>query len=113
MCSGDLSARAVRKPSAKAISEEVLIASIAKHDKNAMHTLSVCHHVREFRFLTRFVRDAAAAEGLAGEAFIEIWRHAAQYRSRAKARPGSWASRGGRRLQSTVPGVTDGAARSG
>jgi RNA polymerase sigma-70 factor (ECF subfamily) len=81
-----ISARAaVRKPSAKAISDEALIASIAAHDKNAMHALFVRYHVRVFRFLTRLLGDAAAAEDLVSETFIEIWRHAAQFESRAKA----------------------------
>lgn len=81
-----ISARtAVREPSAKPISDEVLIASIAAHDKNAMHALFVRYHVRVFRFLTRLLGDATAAEDLVSETFIEIWRHAAQFESRAKA----------------------------
>jgi RNA polymerase sigma-70 factor (ECF subfamily) len=85
-CAQVISARAaVRKPSAKAISDEALIASIATHDKNAMHALFVRYHVRVFRFLTRLLGDAAAAEDLVSETFIEIWRHAAQFESRAKA----------------------------
>jgi RNA polymerase sigma-70 factor (ECF subfamily) len=66
-CAQAISARAaVRKPSAKVISDEVLVASIATQNKNAMHTLSVHYHVRVFRFLTRLLGDAAAAEDLAG-----------------------------------------------
>jgi RNA polymerase sigma-70 factor (ECF subfamily) len=50
-----------------------------------MHALFVRYHVRVFRFLTRLLGDAAAAEDLVSETFIEIWRHAAQFESRAKA----------------------------
>jgi RNA polymerase sigma-70 factor (ECF subfamily) len=85
-CARTISApAAIRKPSAKAISDEALIASIAAHDKNAMHVLFVRHQVRVFRFLTRLLGDAVAAEDLVSETFIEIWRHAAQFESRAKA----------------------------
>lgn len=82
-----ISARAaVREPSsAKAASDELLIASIAAHDKNAMHALFVRHHLRVFRFLTRLLGDATAAEDLVSETFIEIWGHAVQFESRAKA----------------------------
>lgn len=81
-----ISARAaVSKPPAEAIPDEVLIASIAAHDRNAMHALFVRYHVRVFRFLTRLIGDAAAAEDLVSETFIEIWRHAAHFESRAKA----------------------------
>lgn len=68
-----------------ALSDETLIASIAAHDRNAMRTLFVRHNVRVFRFLLRLLGDEAAAEDLASEVFIEIWRHAGRFEGRSKA----------------------------
>lgn len=67
------------------MSDEVLIALIAARDKNAMHALFVRHNVRVFRFLLRLLRDAAMAEDLTSEAFIEVWRSAAGFKARSKA----------------------------
>ena len=49
-----------------------------------MRDLFVRHGTRVFRFLLRVVGDAAAAEDLLNEVFIEIWRHAGQFEARSK-----------------------------
>lgn len=67
------------------MSDEVLIALIASQDRDAMHVLFVRYHVRVFRFLLRIVGNAAAAEDLANEVFIDIWRHAGRFEARSKA----------------------------
>jgi RNA polymerase sigma-70 factor, ECF subfamily len=64
--------------------DEILIALIATHDKNAMHVLYIRHNIRVFRFLTRLLRDAATAEDLVSEVFIEVWRNAGQFEARSK-----------------------------
>jgi RNA polymerase sigma-70 factor, ECF subfamily len=39
-----------------------------------MAALYARHHVRVYRFLLRFVNDAANAEDLAGDVFLEVWK---------------------------------------
>ncbi len=71
--------------SVKAISDEALIALIAVRDKNAMRLVFVRHSARVFRFLLRLVDNAATAEDLVSETFIEIWRQAGRFEARSKA----------------------------
>lgn len=70
--------------SVKIRSDETLVALIAARDRNAMRDLFVRHNVRVFRFLLRSVGDAAAAEDLLNEVFIDVWRHAGQFEARSK-----------------------------
>jgi len=62
-----------------------LVASIAAGDKSAMQTLFSRHSARVFRFLLRIVDNAATAEDLVSETFIEIWRQAGRFEGRSKA----------------------------
>lgn len=78
-------AELVSSSSLATMSDDVLIALIAAHDNNAMHALFVRHNARIFRFLLRLVGDAATAEDLMSEVFIEIWRHAGHFQARSKA----------------------------
>jgi len=71
--------------SLKAISDEALIALITVRDKSAMRLLFVRHSARVFRFLLRLVDNAATAEDLVSETFIEIWRQAGRFEARSKA----------------------------
>ncbi len=64
--------------------DEILIALIAAHDKDAMRALFVRHNVRIFRFLTHILGDAATAEDLVSEVFIEVWRSAGRFEARSK-----------------------------
>jgi RNA polymerase sigma-70 factor, ECF subfamily len=73
------------RPPAKVIPDETLLARIAAQDAQAMRTLFVRYNVRVFRFLLRILNDAAAAEDLVNEVFIEIWRHAGRFEARSKA----------------------------
>jgi len=77
-------AKADWQPSVKIRTDETLIALIASHDRNAMRDLFVRHSARVFRFLARAVNDAAAAEDLLNEVFLDIWRHAGQFEGRSK-----------------------------
>ncbi len=79
-----LAAKAVSVSFLETMPDEILIALVATQDKNAMHALFVRHNVRVFRFLTRLVGDAATAEDLVSEVFIEVWRHAGQFEARSK-----------------------------
>jgi RNA polymerase sigma-70 factor (ECF subfamily) len=79
-----VAAEPVNKPFLTEISDEMLIALIAAHDRGAMGALFLRHKVRVFRFLARIVGDAARAEDLTSEVFIEVWRRAGQFQARSK-----------------------------
>jgi RNA polymerase sigma-70 factor, ECF subfamily len=79
-----LAAAAVNRSFLTTMPDEILIALIATHDKNAMHALFVRHNARVFRFLMRRLGAAAAAEDLVSEVFIEVWRNAGQFEARSK-----------------------------
>ena len=66
-----------------ATSDEGLIAAIAAGDRAAMRILYNRHQVRVFRFAARLVDDAASAEDVVSEAFIEVWRQADRFEGRS------------------------------
>jgi RNA polymerase sigma-70 factor, ECF subfamily len=65
------------------VADDVLIAAIAAGDWDAMRTLYNRHRIRVFRFATRLVDDVSAAEDVASEAFIEVWRQAGRFEGRS------------------------------
>ena len=65
--------------------EASLIARIAAGDAVALRVLFARHHVRIYRFIRRLVRDAAVAEELTNEVFLEIWRHAKSFEGTSSA----------------------------
>jgi RNA polymerase sigma-70 factor (ECF subfamily) len=65
------------------MSDEALIAAIAAGDRAAMRILYNRHQVRVFRFAARLVDDAASAEDVVSEAFIEVWRQADRFEGRS------------------------------
>ncbi|PZA11358.1 RNA polymerase subunit sigma [Rhodopseudomonas palustris] len=69
---------------ARATSDETLLANIADGDRTAMHTLYARHNVRVYRFILRMVRDAATAEDLVSQVFLDVWRTARQFEGRAQ-----------------------------
>jgi RNA polymerase sigma-70 factor (ECF subfamily) len=72
-----------RVGSGGATGDEALIAAIAAGDAAAMRTLYNRHRVRVFRFAVRLVDDAAFAEDIVSEAFIEVWRQADRFEGRS------------------------------
>jgi RNA polymerase sigma-70 factor (ECF subfamily) len=66
-----------------ATADEALIAAIAAGDRAAMETLYNRHRVRVFRFALRLVDDAASAEDIVSEAFVEVWRQAGRFEGRS------------------------------
>lgn len=72
------------RASAKATSDEALLALVAEGDKAAMRVLFARHNVRVFRFLMRLVGDQATAEDLLNEVFIDVWRNAAGFEARSQ-----------------------------
>lgn len=70
--------------SVKKTSDEVLIGLIASGDSDAMRVLFARHNVRVFRFLKRMIRNAANAEDLLSEVFLEVWRNAGRFDARSQ-----------------------------
>jgi RNA polymerase sigma-70 factor, ECF subfamily len=77
-------AESAGRPFLTTMPDEILIALIAAQDRNAMRILFTRHNTRVYRFLLRFLGNAAAAEDLVSEVFLDIWRHAGRFESRSK-----------------------------
>lgn len=69
---------------AQAISDDMLLESVADGSKSAMHILYARHRVRVYRFILRMVRDATVAEDLVSQVFLDVWRTAGQFEGRAQ-----------------------------
>jgi RNA polymerase sigma-70 factor (ECF subfamily) len=69
---------------AQLTSDEALLESISEGGRTAMHTLYSRHHVRVYRFILRMVRDAATAEDLTSQVFLDVWRTARQFQGRSQ-----------------------------
>jgi RNA polymerase sigma-70 factor (ECF subfamily) len=69
---------------ARATSDEMLLQSIAKGDRTAMHVLYSRHNVRVYRFVLRMVRDTTMAEDLVSQVFLDVWRTASQFEGRSQ-----------------------------
>ena len=69
---------------ARATSDEMLLESIAKGGRTAMHVLYSRHNVRVYRFVLRMVRDTTMAEDLVSQVFLDVWRTASQFEGRSQ-----------------------------
>ncbi len=69
---------------AQATPDEALLESISEGGRTAMHTLYSRHHLRVYRFILRMVRDAATAEDLTSQVFLDVWRTARQFQGRSQ-----------------------------
>lgn len=69
---------------AQAVSDEMLLESIADGSRSAMHILYARHNVRVYRFVLRIVRDATVAEDLVSQVFLDVWRTARQFQGRSQ-----------------------------
>lgn len=69
---------------AQATSDDMLVESIADGGRTAMHILYARHNVRVYRFILRIVRDAATAEDLVSQVFLDVWRTAGQFEGRSQ-----------------------------
>ncbi len=69
---------------AQAISDEMLLESIADGNRTAMHILYARHNVRVYRFIIRIVRDTNVSEDLVSQVFLDVWRTAAQFEGRSQ-----------------------------
>ena len=70
--------------SANQATDEVLIGRIAQGDKLAMQVLFARHNVRVYRFVLRLVGNAATAEDLISEVFLDVWRQADRFEGRSQ-----------------------------
>ena len=64
--------------------DETLLESIAAGDRFAMQVLFQRHNVQIYRFVLRLSGNAAAAEEIVSEVFLEVWRHAATFQARCQ-----------------------------
>jgi len=69
----------------RAADEASLIGRIAAGDETALRALFARHQTRVFRFILRLVRNAAVAEELTNEVFLEVWRSAGSYAGASSA----------------------------
>ena len=65
------------------ISDEVLIARIAKSDRLAMEELYGRYRVPVYRFVLRMVRNPTTAEDLDSDVFLDVWRQAGTFEGRS------------------------------
>jgi RNA polymerase sigma-70 factor (ECF subfamily) len=77
-----------RMQTSGAVADETLLARIAGGDKEAMHDFYMRHQKAVFRFVLRFVRDEGAAEDVANDVFIDVYRQAGSFEGRSK--PTTW-----------------------
>src|SRR3982750_1461014 len=69
---------------ARATTDEMLLAAIAEGDRTAMHVLYSRHNVRVYRFVLRIVRAPTMAEDLVSQVFLDVWRPARQFQGRSQ-----------------------------
>ena len=62
-----------------------LLQSIAAGDRQAMQVLFQRHNVRVYRFVLRLTGNAAIAEEIVSEVFLDVWRHAATFQAKCQA----------------------------
>jgi len=74
--------------SPRTASDAALIEAIAAGDRESMKVLFVRHNVRVYRFVLRLVGDAALAEDLASDVFLDVWRRAGTFE--AKSQVSTW-----------------------
>lgn len=65
------------------VSDESLLQRVADGDRLAMQALYARHHLRVYRFALRLVRNEAAAEDVASDVFIDVWRQANSFEGRS------------------------------
>jgi len=65
-------------------SNERLVERVAAGDRLAMEVLYARHHLRVYRFLLRIVNDAASAEDLTSDVFLDVWKNAGRFERRSQ-----------------------------
>ena len=67
-----------------ASSDERLVECVAAGDRLAMEILYARHHVRVYRFVLRLVNEAATAEDVTSDVFLDVWKHAGRFEGRSQ-----------------------------
>src|SRR5262245_6502322 len=67
-----------------ASSDERLVGCVAAGDRLAMEILYARHHVRVYRFVLRLVNEAATAEDVTSDVFLDVWKHAGRFEGRSQ-----------------------------
>jgi RNA polymerase sigma-70 factor, ECF subfamily len=65
-----------------------LMRRIAAGDETALRALLAAHQARVYRFTVRLVNNAAVAEEVTNEVFLEVWRNAGRFEGASA--PGTW-----------------------
>jgi RNA polymerase sigma-70 factor (ECF subfamily) len=68
--------------------DEALVSAIAAGERRAMQALYMRYNIRVYRFVLRLIADAAEAEDIVSEVFLEVWRRADAFK--AKSRVSTW-----------------------
>jgi RNA polymerase sigma-70 factor (ECF subfamily) len=66
------------------MADETLMERVAQGDRQALRLLFGRHQLKVYRFALRLVDNAATAEDIVSEVFLELWRHAASFEGRAR-----------------------------
>ena len=66
------------------VSDEMLLKHVAEGDKAAMHILFARHRGKVSRFIQRIVRNPATVDDLVSQVFLNVWRSASRFESRAQ-----------------------------
>jgi RNA polymerase sigma-70 factor (ECF subfamily) len=63
--------------------DELLLQSVAAGDRNAMRVLYQRYHVRVYRFVLRLIRNAALAEDIVSDVFLDVWKDAGRFQGKS------------------------------
>jgi RNA polymerase sigma-70 factor, ECF subfamily len=75
-----------KRPSHQGVesSDKRLLERVAAGDRLAMEVLYTRHHLRTYRFVLRLVNDAATAEDLTSDVFLDVWKQADRFEGRSQ-----------------------------
>ena len=68
----------------RGLADERLVARVAAGDRLAMEALYARHHLLIYRFVLRLVNDAATAEDLTSDVFLDVWKQAGRFEGRSQ-----------------------------
>src|SRR5947208_12105334 len=66
------------------VCDDQLMSCIAVGDRMAMEALYARRHVQVYRFVLRMVHNAANAEDLTSEVFLDVWKNAGRFEGRSQ-----------------------------
>jgi RNA polymerase sigma-70 factor (ECF subfamily) len=72
----------------RAAQDAELVRRVAAGDETALRALIAVYQTRVYRFAMRLVRNAAVAEEVTNEVFLEVWRNAGRFEGASA--PGTW-----------------------